>query len=297
MSRTSDPTPTPPAVLCIDLDGVIWRGSTVLPGILETLRAIRARGTTCVFITNNSGKSRAEYVKKFTTVGITEALGVTEEELATFLYTSAVGGAAEARRRGCTHVLVVGSKGLAIECEDAGLRATRLTCEPHGEGQKLPGVLKNDDVDKSMDGVVVGFDGDMCYRKMAAAYRVILGNGGVFVATNCDAAFPSEFGMAPGGGAFVAAIAHATGVEPFVGGKPSLGLLLTAAADHGFEPASAVMVGDRLDTDIAMGKAAGMRTVLVLSGVTSEEQAREVTDDTAPDFVMNSFADLNEWYK
>ena len=269
----------------------------MIPNVLETLEVIAASGRTrCIFITNNSGKCRAEYVRKFSDLGIDKALGLTQEEMAKHLYTSAVGGAAEAVRRGCSNVLVVGSSGLATECRDVGLRVTRLDCEPHTGGDKLPGVMKNGDVDESMDGVVVGFDGDMCYRKMAAAYRVIVGNGGVFVATNRDAAFPSEFGMAPGGGAFVAAIAHATGVEPFVGGKPSLGLLQTAAADHSFDPATATMIGDRLDTDIAMGKAAGMQTILVLSGVTSEEVATNVADDTAPDHVLRSFADLRAWY-
>ena len=135
--------------------------------------------------------------------------------------------------------------------------------------------------------VVVGLDLAFDYAKLKAANEAIRG-GARFVATNADATLPTEAGLVPGAGSIVAAVAVASGQTPTTIGKPGTQLLEQALHRMGVAPAEAVMIGDRLDTDIAAGHAVGMLTVLVLTGVSTREEIAAAP--VKPDLVLT---DLN----
>ena len=168
-------------------------------------------------------------------------------------------------------VLVVGEQGLLRELQEAGLTATRA-------GEATADLT-------TPAAVVVGMDRCFSYRTLAAAQAAIRG-GALFVATNRDATFPTPDGLGPGAGAIVAAVAIAAGREPVLVGKPALALAETLAALTGIPAAQTLFIGDRLSTDIAMGRAAGMITALVLTGVTSEDdlhRARSANETGEPE--------------
>lgn len=116
--------------------------------------------------------------------------------------------------------------------------------------------------------------------------------GALFIATNTDATFPTPSGLRPGAGSIVAAVAAATGKEPISMGKPGLALAEALAAVTGVPAAQTLLVGDRLDTDIAMGRAAGMATALVLTGVTREEDLQRVEAAKSPQYTLADLTGL-----
>ena len=143
------------------------------------------------------------------------------------------------------------------------------------------------------DAVIQGFSPDLGWKDLAeAAYAV--GAGAVWVATNTDMTLPQERGIAPGNGALVAAITAATGRSPLVAGKPGAALFETAARHSGVE--RAIVVGDRLDTDILGGNRAGMATALVLTGIDTVRTALAARVDERPDYLIGSLGELYEEY-
>jgi len=136
-----------------------------------------------------------------------------------------------------------------------------------------------------VDFVVVGLDRGFDYQKLLKAQRAIL-SGAEFLATNPDPTFPTEEGLIPGAGSIVAAVERATGRRPKVIGKPEPFMLELALRLSGARREECVVVGDRLDTDILAGNRAGMITVLVLTGVTTEEEARRAEGELRPKFVI-----------
>jgi 4-nitrophenyl phosphatase len=183
-------------------------------------------------------------------------------------------------------VLVVGEEGLLRELREAGLAAYGVA---DATAHATPAA------------VVVGMDRSFCYETLAAAQAAIMA-GALFVATNRDATFPTPQGLAPGAGAIVAAVATAAEKEPVLMGKPGLALAKVLAAVTGVPAAETLFVGDRLTTDIVMGRDAGMVTALVLTGVTTAgdlrlaaaaEAASTLAGGAAlPDHVLRDLADL-----
>jgi 4-nitrophenyl phosphatase len=162
---------------------------------------------------------------------------------------------------------VVGESGLRLTFEEVGVALT--------------------DVPEQARSVVVGLDRTFDYDRLAAASRAVFG-GARLVATNGDTTFPGTSGPEPGAGALVAAVAAVTAVTPTVAGKPNEPMREAVVAVLG--PGPTVVIGDRLDTDIAFGAAAGWPTILVLTGVTDESSIAPASP--APDLVMASLADL-----
>jgi 4-nitrophenyl phosphatase len=245
--------------LLIDLDGVVYTGAIPIPGAAEFLAEARRRGLPFLLITNNSTTSSARVAERLAGMGIPVH--------ASEILTSAQAAAAHIRLQAIdgAPVQVIGEAGLREAIATQGL------------------TIK--DGDEPVDWVVVGLDRSFDYAKLARAARSIL-YGARFVATNADALLPVEGGeLLPGAGAMVGAIRAATGVEPVVVGKPEAGLF-----EHGLRrlgglpPDEVAMVGDRLDTDVAGGKRAGLRTVLVLSGISTADQVAHAVDK--PDAVV-----------
>jgi len=253
-----------------DLDGVIYRGMEPQPHAKELILALRSQGYAVRFYTNNAARSRHFYVSKLEKMGIpTPIEHIMTSSYATALYFMEINAVGKTVYR-------VGEKGMAEEFEAVGMKV----------------IYDQEEPDAQVDFVAVGLDREFHYRKLARAQNAIL-SGAQFIATNEDATFPMEAGtLLPGGGCMVAAIRTATSVEPFVIGKPE-----TYAYDKILEltncrPKNSIMVGDRLDTDILVGNRAGAHTVLVLTGVTSREQAEQAEGDLVPELIVENLGEL-----
>jgi glycerol-1-phosphatase len=230
-----------------DLDGTVYHGARVIPGAPETVRAAREHGTPVRFVTNNASKAPAEVVDHLTELGMPAE--------ADEVHTSAQAGVVLLKERlePGAEVLVVGTESLAAEVTGAGLKPVR----ENGDGVKA---------------VVQGHSPDNTWAALAEACLAIRA-GALWVACNVDATLPSERGLLPGNGSMVAALRTATDVEPLVAGKPEPLLFETAAKSAGAE--HPLVVGDRLDTDIAGAVAAGIDSLVVLSGVATPKQLIE----------------------
>lgn len=227
-----------------DLDGTVYHGSQVIPGAPETLRAVRAQGTPVRFVTNNASKAPEEVVAHL--VGLGMPAGTDE------VHTSAQAAVALLRElldEGA-EVLVVGTASLAEGVAAAGFKPVRENTGTVGA-------------------VVQGHSPDNTWADLAEACLAIRA-GALWVACNVDATLPSERGLLPGNGSMVAALRTATDEVPRVAGKPEPLLFESAAKSAGAD--RPLVVGDRLDTDIAGAVAAGIDSLVVLTGVATPKQ-------------------------
>ncbi|GIV19905.1 MAG: hypothetical protein KatS3mg023_1656 [Armatimonadota bacterium] len=251
-----------------DLDGVIYRGEEPMPFAAETIHRLRREGKMVRFLTNNSALTREAYVRRLTGMGIP----CDEEDFMTSAYATAL--YLQSQGASGKRVFIVGEEGIHEELRRIGMQ---VVTDPEEEGA---------------DYVVVGIDRDFTYDKLRRAHYAIQ-QGAQFIATNRDATYPAAGGkIVPGGGAIVAAIATCTGVEPLVIGKPNVYSIQLLLQRSGVLPSQAVLVGDRLDTDVLVGKRAGVYTVLVLTGVTSEEEVWQAPPEMTPQRVIGTLAEL-----
>jgi len=274
------------AAVVLDLDGVIYRGKALLPGARKTVRWLRRRNLKVFFLTNNSTLTRAEYGHRLAAMGIPcEKKMVFSSAYACGLYLRKVAkpegppwrcpsGHLANGGEGCL-ALVVGEGGLAGELEEAGIRVVRSLGR------------------RKVDYVVVGMDRKITYKKLADAHLAI-SQGAKFIASNRDPVYPVENGVIPGGGTIVAAIQAASRKRPLVIGKPSPYILRILLERERLEPSQVLLVGDRLDTDVACGRRAGVWTAIVLTGVTSAEEVAKAPARLKPDWVLAAIKDLPE---
>jgi 4-nitrophenyl phosphatase len=246
-----------------DMDGVLYRGRQALPGVADLFNALTLRGIPFLLATNNSMATQAAYVKRMAEMGVE----VTEAQIQT---------SATVTRDFLKEQLAPGSCVLYVGMPPLG--QTLFT------GSEFVSAL--DEPDRKVDAVVVGLDLEFTYEKLRRASDAVR-EGATYVATNADATLPHETGMQPGAGSIVAAISTAAGKTPVVVGKPQTLMMTKGVEQLGVQPAEAVMVGDRLDTDVLSGHRAGLRTALVLTGVS--QRADFATAEVLPDYV---FADL-----
>ncbi len=251
------------AVVCCDLDGVLWRGDEAIPGSADAIEELRRAGLHVGFLSNNSSKTIAEVAAKLATVGVPAdpADVLTSALAAADLLRAALPAGAS--------VLVSGGEGIREALADVGLRA--VPAPP-------------------ADAVVVGFHREFDFDELDRASAAIRA-GARFVATNLDATYPVPGGLLPGAGSIAAAIATAAGVQPEVAGKPSrpmAELVRRRLGSHG------VMVGDRPSTDGALADVLGWPFALVLSGVTAPEAppGGERVPDPPPPLVADDLAAL-----
>lgn len=234
----------------LDLDGTLYRGKEALPHAVLVTDNLRAAGAKIRYLTNNSSYTISYYRDKLTRLGFT----VNEGEI----YSSGLGVALHLSSAGKKTAFIIGNPGLVSTVVDAGItvvnRDASLRVTPAGQQSEV---------------VVVGLCLDFTYDLMAAAMDQIR-NGADFVATNTDATFPLEGAkLVPGAGSIVAGLKTCSGKNPFVIGKPNPYLIQLILHDTGCSPQDTLVVGDRLETDIAAGAAAGCHTHLVLTGVTN----------------------------
>ena len=229
----------------LDGDGVLYRGSTRLPGARQFIAALRETGTPYLLLTNNATKTPEQVADKL--VGMDIAIGPQQ------VFTSALATTEwlQARYPAGTRVLPVGMFGLRTALTDGGFALT----DDHRQAEL----------------VVAALDFELSYRSLAEAALAIR-RGCPFVGTNPDKSFPSERGIEPGAGAVLALLEAATGVSPTIIGKPQPGMFHQALAHMGTRAAETVMVGDRYETDILGGHNAGLRTAAVLTGITTADE-------------------------
>ncbi len=235
--------------LILDMDGVIWKSDAPIGDLVEIFARIRARGLKFVFATNNGTRTPEDYQQKLAGLGV--------EIDASQVVTSALGVAfmlAQKYPRG-TKVFVIGEDGVRVALEQKGFVILSAEDAPQAEA------------------FVMGIDRSINFQKVVEA-ALLVRAGIPFYTTNTDKTFPTPRGQIPGSGAWLSVITTATGVEPIIAGKPfpfmmelSLEILDTARSET-------LVVGDRLETDIAAGQAVGCPTALVLSGVSTREQAK-----------------------
>jgi phosphoglycolate/pyridoxal phosphate phosphatase family enzyme len=254
-------------VVIFDLDGVIYRGHTPIPGAADVTRWLGANDYQAYYFTNNSTKTRESYLELLAGFDIS-----TDTD---HIVTSASLTARYFAENGLlpATALVVGEGGLAEELRRAGVRVVRGSSS------------------RPIDYVVVGMDRKFTYRKLHEAQQAIL-NGARFIATNRDATYPVEGNVIPGGGSIVAAVATAAEREPLLIGKPSPEAGRLIAQHAGVRPDEALMVGDRLETDIEMGRHAGLLTCLVLTGISSIEEVEALPPTSRPHWVIETIAQV-----
>jgi 4-nitrophenyl phosphatase len=191
-------------------------------------------------------------------------------------------------------VLVVGEPGLIRELSEAGLNPIRAGEDGTMSERVQAGSAGAQRASRPFDAVVVGMDRSFTFSALAQAQDAILA-GGLFVGTNPDPTFPTPHGLLPGAGSVVAAVATAAQKQPVFMGKPGLALAEVLATVTGVPAGQTLFIGDRVSTDIVMGRRAGMITALVLTGVTDAadlERARIEGDEDLPDCVLATLADL-----
>jgi len=259
-------------VIC-DMDGVLWRGQQALPGLVAWFDFLRRRGLAIGLATNNSTQTARDYVAKLERLGVQ---GIQENQIVTSASASAQ--VALTRHGSGALVYVIGEEGLRRSLEQVGLL-----------------VLRDEQVDErsTPQAVVVGLDRGLNYDKAKRAMRFIQ-QGADFIGTNPDTSFPMPDGLAPGAGSVVAMIQAASGHTPIIVGKPQRAMYDVALAQLGLPPEAVLMVGDRLDTDISGAQALGMATALVLTGISTRQDA--TTYSPAPDWVgANLIALMEAW--
>jgi len=241
-----------PHAYLFDLDGTLYLGGEAIPGAAEVLQEFRSRGAAIRFLTNNSGTTPAQTAAKLAGMGFDAS---PDEVL-----TSGMAAADYAGKQGHRNLFVIGEPGLVSVLRERGFEVVNAD----RDGSVFP--LEP----AGADAVVCGICRHFTYSLLNAGLQAILGGAG-FVATNPDATYPMEGGrLEPGAGSLVAGLRTCTGVEPYVAGKPSPDMVRLALESCGVSAADGLMVGDRVDTDISAGEAAGCPSVLVLTGVTIE---------------------------
>lgn len=258
-------------VLC-DLDGVVWLSHEPIPGSVEALAALRAAGRSVVFVTNNSAAMIAEHEAALQAIGVPAVGDVISSSVAAALLVQPG-----------ERVLVTGGPGIVEAVESSGAIA----------------VLNDGTVDGrngSFDAVLVGLHRDFDYQRLAAAAAAIH-CGARLVGTNSDSTYPTPRGLEPGGGSILAAVATAGNAVPTIAGKPHAPMAHAIArhlstGNAPFDPSTAVMVGDRPETDGVMAARIGCRFALVRSGVNGPADDLAGLDELVIDFDLPDLAAL-----
>lgn len=254
----------------LDLDGVIFRGDQRLPGAREFVEWADATGRQALYLSNNSLQAPEEVAAKLARLGMPHPEGrvLTAGWAAVQMVAARWPGG---------RVYVLGMPSVERMAERAGLR-----------------VVWREEVEGAVPDVVLSaLDRTLTYGRLSRALRAVLG-GAALIAVNRDPRLPVEDGFEPGTGAIATALEYASGVNAEIVGKPAPGIVLEAMRQLGVTPDQTLMIGDGLDLDIVAGRAAGVTTALVLTGLTTREQAETAIGDRRPDLVFDSMVDLLE---
>lgn len=258
--------------ILLDGDGVLWKSDDPIPGINPFFDFLSERKIKWALLTNNNTRTAQDYINKLTGFGIPadqKSVFTSSTVTADYLLNRYGTGAA---------LHVVGMSGLIDTLQEAGFEIT--------VGEDIP--------EKDVVAVVAGMDRQINHQKIKIAMRLIL-NGAAFIATNTDGSFPTPEGINPGTGMVIGALQFASGVEPYVAGKPHPAIFETALKALGSSPEETLMIGDRLETDILGANLLGIKTLAVLTGVTSRVEINQ--SDIKPDYVYQDIAAVHQALK
>ena len=246
-----------------DMDGTLYLGNRLYDFTPQLLDTIKAQGKRYLFMTNNSSKSVADYVKKLENLGI----NASEDD---FMTSSQATAYYLKKHHNNKKLYVCGTLSLKKELESVGFTITENLDE--------------------VECIVMGFDTELTFKKLEDVCRLLLSREIPYIATNPDYVCPTEFGSVPDCGSVCDMIYNATQRRPIVIGKPSPLMPQLAMEKLGLDKSQTAVVGDRIYTDIKSGINAGAVSVLVLSGETTEEILKESPDK--PDFVLQNAGEL-----
>ena len=250
--------------LLVDMDGVLYRGSAVLPGVAQFFEWIRSRGHSYTLVTNNATRTPAEIALRLQGMG----LSVPVERIITSAIATAEWLRTEAPRGARIQLLAGPGTFQAIFTPRNGFEPDWL--EP--------------------EYVVVSQDFDLTFQKLASACLAVQ-RGARLVATNPDTTFPTPEGLVPGAGAWQMVVSLVTGVQPVIIGKPETAILEMALSTMEGD-GEVVVIGDRLDTDILAGIRMGVTTALVLTGVSTRDEVEQ--GEIKPDLICEDLTQLTE---
>ena len=242
--------------IILDLDGTVYHGDREIDGAGQFCANMKTKGVRCLFVTNRSNRTPDRISAQLRRYGIACDPG---DVLTTAMAT--------AKHVGSGSAYMVGEEGLRLALENEGITVT----EDHP------------------DYVIVGWDRSISFEKLKVATRLIY-EGATFIATNPDPCLRTHEGILPGTGAIVAAVSAAVKREPLVIGKPEPLIFNTAIDILGIDKTCVIAVGDSLDTDVAAGCRAGIRTALMLTGNSRREDVAGA--DYAPTWVCSDFNEL-----
>jgi 4-nitrophenyl phosphatase len=236
--------------LVLDMDGVIWKADAPIGDLPAIFNHIYKRGLKVVFATNNGTQTPDQYVERMA------ALGIKVEPWQVITSALAVANLLSKRFPSGGPVFVIGGAGVVAALNDCGFEMLSIQAAQRAQA------------------VVIGLDLQINFEKMLEA-ALLVRRGVPFYATNPDKTFPTPRGEIPGAGAWTSVIVTATGIDPIYAGKPYPYMMELAQRRLGTQKVETLVVGDRLETDIAGGQAAGYPVALVLSGVSRLEQAEK----------------------
>lgn len=247
----------------LDMDGTLYLDNDLFPHCLDFLDAVKRRGGEYLYITNNSSKSVEKYVEKLTRLGIparAEEFFTSTDASCVYLRNNYHG----------KRIYALGTASFRAQLAAAGFPVT-------------------DRLEDDVDCLLMGYDTELNYRKLEDAC-ILLNRGVTYLATNPDWVCPTAYGYAPDCGSFAQMLCHATKRMPYFIGKPEPAMAVLAIQKAGYGKEDAVLIGDRIYTDIACGVNAGITTVLVFSGETTREDLEK--SEVKPTYTCQSVADI-----
>lgn len=255
-----------------DMDGVIYVGARLLPGVQEMFDYLESTGRKWLCVTNNASRTPAQFIEKLTAMGVRarpdQILGSAE---------AAAGWLAEQiEEKGWPRgkVIIVGQDGLKAALKQHHFELTQIPDEATY--------------------AIAGINFDLTYEELARTALAIR-HGARFIGTNSDPSYPSERGLLPGAGSILALLTTATGVEPIVIGKPNPGMYDQAIRRLGLQASEVMMVGDRYDTDISGAFQMGLTATGILTGVSSRHDFE--TAPQPPHLITSDLVELREMFR
>ncbi|KAK6460369.1 p-nitrophenyl phosphatase [Scheffersomyces coipomensis] len=284
-----------------DCDGVLWLGDHLLPSVVETIQLLKSLNKQCIFVTNNSTKSRQDYLKKFAKLGID---GISKDEVFGSSYASAIYIDKILKLSKEKKIWILGEEGIEQELHELGYKTIGGTDKKLIEdGVKFsPDHELLSNLDEKVGCVIVGLTFNLNYLKLSLTMQYLLKDNKSlpFIATNIDSTFPSKGKLLIGAGSIIETVSFASGRQPdAVCGKPNQSMMNSIKADHEslqLNPKRGLMIGDRLNTDMKFGRDGGLDTLLVLTGIETEENVLKLNDGNAPTYYANKIGDLFEYH-
>lgn len=247
----------------LDMDGTIYLDNDLFDGTIDFLNAVKGNGGRYLFVTNNSSKSTDAYVKKLASIGIESC----EDDFLT-----------------STDATI-----LYIKDKFPGRKFYCLGTQSFYNQLVAAGIDVYTEISDDIDGIVMGNDNELNFKKLEDACKLLLRDI-IYIATNPDWVCPTAFGYVPDCGSIAEMLWRSTGKRPHFIGKPRPEMLTLAMTKYGYKREEAVMIGDRVYTDIASGYNAGIDTIFVLSGEGTIEDAKK--SETPPTYIFNGIRDV-----